>query len=107
MRKEVKTYLFNPLFINVLQNIFPGSGEETAPRSRRVRSPEPRTLLPGAGTAESLPGVREAELATGSIYSDVIIIQTAYFYCRVFILYRYFTTEVAEGTEFKSLLKRR
>mgnify|MGYP006896348542 FL=1 len=107
MRKQVKTDLFKPLFINVLQNIFPGSGEETAPRSRRVRSPEPRTLLPGAGTAESLPGVREAELTTGSIYSDVIIIQTAYFYCRVFILYRYFTTEVAEGTEFKSLLKRR
>ncbi|WP_320935586.1 hypothetical protein [Bacteroides nordii] len=41
MRKQVKTDLFKPLFINVLQNIFPGSGEETAPRSRGRCSPEP------------------------------------------------------------------
>ena len=48
MEIEVESILFNPLFINTLQSIFLGSGEETAPRSRRVRSPEPRTLLPGA-----------------------------------------------------------
>jgi hypothetical protein len=89
VRKEVKTYLFNPLFINVLQNTFLGSGEQSPPRSRGMRSPESRRLLPGAGTTESLPGVRKAELATGSIRSDVIIIQTVHLYCRVFILYQF------------------
>lgn len=100
METEVENVLFNPLFINTLQSIFPGSGEETAPRSRGVRSSEPRTLLPGAGEAESLPGIKRTEPATGSVYSDVINIQLTHLYHRMFIPAWYFTTEDTEETEF-------